>query len=127
MARKTTERGLGWHHQQAVEALKNRHEDGSACDWCGRARYLDRTRNWDYSPEGNHLSGVLQGDHSGMSRSEALRRGEKVPPPDRLLHAECNRQRGAGGNDHLAVVNRGAQTCQADTAGHTRAMPWPWD
>lgn len=122
MARKTTtERGLGWRHQQAVESLKNKHEDGSPCDWCGRARYLDPTRNWDYNP-GVRLSGVLQGDHSKMSRSEAIRRGEKIPPPDRLLHAECNRQRGAGGNDHLAAENRVYQSATE----HTYAMPWPW-
>lgn len=125
MARKTTDKGLGWHHQQAVEDLRNRHIDGSPCDWCGRERWLDPTKNWDYDPEqavrGN---GVLQGDHSRMSRSEALRRGERVLPPDRLLHAECNRSRGAGGNDHLAVVNRGTHS---ETRKPTRTMPWPWD
>lgn len=123
---KTTQRGLGWLHQQAVQALKNRHIDGKPCDWCGRPMFVDRTRNWDYNPEGSHLSGMLQGDHSGMPRSEALRRGVRVPPPDRLLHAECNRQRGTGGNDHLAA-NGGTQTYQDDGSGHTRSMPWPWD
>lgn len=123
MPRKTTERGLGWRHQQAVESLKNKHIDGSPCDWCGRAMFLDRTCNWDYNPGASHLSGGLQGDHSKMSRSEAIRRGEKVPPPDRLLHGECNRQRGAGGNDHLAAENRDSYQPATE---HVYAMPWPW-
>lgn len=124
MAKKTTERGLGFHHQQAVAALRRKHVDGSPCDWCGRPRYLDATQNWDYDPtKASHGNGVLQGDHSGMSRAECLRRGERVLPPDRLLHAECNRQRGSGGNDHLAAANRGA----ALQSGAELAMPWPWE
>lgn len=126
MAKKTTERGLGWLHVQAVEALKLRHKDGSPCDWCGRPMFLDQMKNWDYSPDAPlRGNGVLQGDHSRMSRAECLRRGEKVLPPDRLLHAECNRQRGAGGNDHLAVINRGEAVI--DTGDATPSMPWPWD
>ena len=125
MPRKTTDKGLGWRHQQAVEYLKLRHVDGSPCDWCGRARWLDPVKNWDYNPEAaTRGNGVLQGDHSRMSRKEALKRGEKVPPPDRLLHAECNRQRGAGGNDHLAVNRR--ETPAADSSAGTPSMPWPW-
>lgn len=62
---------------------------------------------------------MLQGDHSGMSRSEAIRRGLPVLPPDRLLHAECNRARGAGINDDiLSPVNR--------QAFDNLSMPWPW-
>jgi hypothetical protein len=126
LARKTTDRGLGFRHQQAVDYLRLRLTDGSPCDWCGRPRWLDATKNWDYNPEAaTRGNGVLQGDHSGMSRSESLRRGEKVLPPDRLLHAECNRQRGAGGNDHLAVNNRGM--AQVDIGESTPSMPWPWD
>ena len=120
MVKKTTEKGLGWHHQQAAQALKRKHKDGSPCDWCGRPRWLEPTRNWDYDPQKpTRGNGVLQADHSGMSRSEALRRGVPVPPPDRLLHAECNRQRGAGGNDHLAATNR--------QSASELSMPWPWD
>jgi hypothetical protein len=117
----TTEKGLGWRHQQAVEDLKRKHKDGSPCDWCGREMFLDRTRNWDYSP-GVRASGSLQGDHSKMSRSEAIRRGEKILPPDRLLHGECNRSRGVGGNDHLAAENRVFHS----VTEHVYAMPWPW-
>lgn len=116
----TTEKGLGWRHQQAVEQLKRRHRDGSPCGWCGRPMYLDRTRNWDYNPESTHpLSGVLHGDHSGVSRSEAMRQGLPIPMPDRLLHQTCNIQRGDGGNDHLAATARGRVSEQL-------GMPWPW-
>ena len=117
----TTERGLGWRHRQAVDALKRRHTDGTPCDWCGRPMYLDRTRNYDYNPQAtNPLSGVLHGDHSTMSRNEAIRRGVPIGLPDRLLHQSCNIQRGDGGNDHLAA--NGATT----PATERLAMAWPW-
>lgn len=121
MAKKTTEKGLGSKHQDAVKYLKQRHKDGSPCEWCGRPMWLDATQNWDYKPEKSGLrgNGVLQGDHSNMSRYDALRMGLPVMPPDRLLHAECNRQRGTGGNDHLAAMN--ADQVQDFT------MPWPWE
>lgn len=123
LAKTTTEKGLGTRHQAAVEYLKQVHKDGSPCDWCGREMWLEPTKNWDYdeSAPGRRGNGVLQGDHSVMTRKEALRQGMPVLPPDRLLHAECNRQRGAGGNDHLASNYREAQS-----AG-TLFMPWPWN
>jgi len=121
--KKTSDKGLGWRHQQAVEELKRKHVDGTPCDWCGKPMYLDRTQNPDYDPEGSRLSGVLHGDHSTQSRSEAIRRGQKVLPPDRLLHGECNRQRGAGLNDHLAASNR--ETDRGTTVEEL-SMPWPW-
>lgn len=118
MAKTTTEKGLGQRHRLAVEQLKRTHQDGSPCDWCGRPMFLDARLNFDYDPlkPGKRGNGVLQGDHSITARSDSLRKGEPVLPPDRLLHGECNRQRGRGGNDHLAVVN------------HTEelSMPWPW-
>lgn len=117
-AKKTAEKGLGWRHRQAVEELRRRHKDGTPCEWCGRPMYLDRTLNFDYDPD-KRLSGVLHGDHSVQSRSEAIRRGLPVLPPDRLLHGECNRQRGAGTNDHLAAMNRGTVTEEL-------SMEWPW-
>ncbi|AGT11705.1 HNH endonuclease [Mycobacterium phage Ejimix] len=98
--------GLGWRHQRALKALRRDHVDGSPCDWCGRPMWLDPTRNYDYDPEvKRNGNGVLQGDHM-EPRREYLKRGEPTPLPDRLLHAECNRQRGDGKNDHLAWVNR---------------------
>ena len=120
----TTEKGLGWRHVQAVEALKRKHVDGSPCDWCGRPMYLDRTRNWDRNPEANNqLSGQLHGDHSGMSRAEAIRQGLPIPLPDRLLHQTCNIQRGDGGNDHLAVVTR---EIPSTTTTYNLLIAWPW-
>jgi hypothetical protein len=117
---KTTARGLGWRHQQAVAALRRKHHDGSPCAWCGEPCYLDRTQNWDYHPDRNHLSGVLHADHNGLSRAEAIRRGLPIPLPNRLLHQTCNIQRGSGGLDHLAPANND----NIDTS--KLAMAWPW-
>lgn len=115
----TTERGLGWKHQQAAAGLRRRHQDGSPCAWCGRPMHLADERNWDYDPD-IVGSGHLQADHSGMTRAEAVRLGVPIPPPDRLLHKLCNGQRGAGINDHLAFANR--QASEAEPL----AMGWPW-
>lgn len=122
MPKKTVDKGLGKLHRDTVEYMKSIHKDGSLCDWCGRPMYLDPTRNHDYDPSkpGLRGNGVLQGDHSVLTRSEALRRGVPFMPPDRLLHADCNRQRGAGLNDHLAASN------QSTKAGELK-MPWPWN
>ena len=118
----TTEKGLGWRHQQAAESLKRRHQDGASCDWCGRPMYLDRTRNWDYKPDATNLvSGALQADHSAMTRGEAIRRGIPIPLPDRLLHQICNQQRGDGVNDHLAAANNNHQGNSPERC----LMPWP--
>jgi hypothetical protein len=121
----TTEKGLGWRHQQAVAYLRSVFKDGSPCPmpWCGRPMWLDATLNYDYdkSDPGKRGNGVLQGDHSKMSRAESLRRGEPVLPPDRLLHAECNRMRGEGLNDRAYAPT---DTSKAD-APYTPAMPWP--
>lgn len=116
MAGKTTEKGLGWHHQQAIQRLKDRHVDGSPCPECGRPRWLDPTKNFDYVPGGKKRgNGVLQGDHSKMPRSKAIRLGLPVLPPDRLLHAECNRIRGARDDSEIMSSSEEVLT-----------MPWPW-
>jgi hypothetical protein len=119
----TTQKGLGDRHRTAVKGLRLRHRDGSPCDWCGRPMYLDRTRNWDYHPDGGRTSGVLHGDHSKMSRTECLRRGLPIPLPDRLLHGTCNIQRGEGGNDHLAAAHTGKAPDTIDTTA--LLMDWP--
>jgi hypothetical protein len=117
----TTEKGLGWRHRQALETLFDHLNDGSPCAWCGRPRYRDRTKNYDYKPGStNPANGQLQGDHSKLSRSEAAARGIPIPPADRLLHGECNRQRGDGTNDHLAA--NAAPVSQTNEL----LMAWPW-
>lgn len=124
----TTERGLGWRHQQAVDALKRKHRDGDPCEWDGRPMYLERTKNWDYNPDStNPNSGELQGDHE-VARAEAIRRGVPIPLPNRLLHAECNRQRGDGSNDHLAWINSGRPPVMdiGPASSDNLHMPWPW-
>lgn len=100
-------RGMGWLHTQAVEALRQRHVDGSPCDWCGRPMYRDRTLNWDYDPQSKRRNGngTLQGDHI-VSRKKLMDAGLPIPIPDRLLHGVCNLQRGDGRNDHIAWINR---------------------
>lgn len=119
----TTAKGLGYRHQQATAALKRKHTDGKACDWCGRPMYLDRMRNWDFKPDStNPSNGSLHGDHSKTSRAEALRLGVPIPLPDRLLHGACNISRGEGGNDHLAAAVSGQGGISTDTL----AMAWPW-
>ncbi|KZM70768.1 hypothetical protein [Nocardia terpenica] len=104
--RTTTQRGLGWVHQQAVAALLRSLPDGSPCWWCGMPMYRDPARNFDQRQ--------LQGDHS-----TARAVGGTVT--DRLLHATCNGSRGDGSRDHLrpaitgqpvdAVSNRDDRGC----------------
>ena len=68
--------------------------------------WLNPALNWDYDPQSKRRgNGVLQADHT-IARKLFLEAGLPVPLPDRLLHGLCNVQRGAGGNDHLAWVNR---------------------
>lgn len=128
----TNQAGLGWPHRRRVEqlfaSLPPVGDPLNPCDWCGRPRHKDRTKNWDYSPAStNPTSGQLQGDHSKMSRSECIERGLPIPLPDRLLHGDCNRARGDGSNDHLAWCNSGKPPV-VDTVSATTelAMPWPW-
>jgi len=129
--RKTTkEKCLSGVHVRGRQRLERTHQEGDLCDWCGRPMYLhDPTKNWDYK-EGstNPLNGILHADHSKMSRSECLRRGLPVPPPDRFLHQTCNIQRGDGGNDHLAWINTGKSPMldMPAVSNEALAMPWPW-
>lgn len=108
-----------------------KHTNGAPCDWCGSPMYDDENRhkNWDYNPQStNPNSGKLQADHSKMSRDKAVELGVPVPLADRLLHGECNRQRGNGRNDHLAWINSGQPPVMDVKPGATAtlAMPWPW-
>lgn len=117
-----TELGLGYRHRIAADNLKRDHQDGTPCSWCGRPMYKDRTRNWDYNPDGGRDSGKLHAHHSKVSRSEAIRRGLPIPPPDELLHGVCNIQLGDGGNQHLAHVSGNT----APPPPTKLYMPWPW-
>lgn len=121
--RTQTELGLGWRHRQAADHLRDNHHDGKLCI-CGRPMFKDRTKNYDYDPQStNSTSGVLQADHSGMSRAEAIRRGLPIPLPDRLLHGECNRMRGDGKNDHLFTWGDATRAPAPDQPA--LYMPWP--
>ncbi|MFE3196251.1 hypothetical protein ACFXHA_45150 [Nocardia sp. NPDC059240] len=82
--RTTTQRGLGWHHQQQREALLARHRDGARCWWCGEPMYRDAVRNLDGES--------LAADHSHARAHGGTR-------ADRLLHGLCNKSRGDGSRD----------------------------
>jgi len=77
----TTARGLGWDHQQAVARLIRKLTEGTACWWCGLPMFKDKLRNWDRK--------ALAGDHT-------VPRVAGGTLADRLLHGQCNSQRGDG-------------------------------
>jgi len=82
----TTERGLGWAHQQIRAALLRGHRDGTLCWWCGRPMYRSQDLAADHT-----LARARGGGHA-----------------DRLLHARCNTERGDGSRDHLRPALRTA-------------------
>ncbi|MFC7450538.1 hypothetical protein [Rhodococcus daqingensis] len=122
MTRTTTERGLGWAHQQQRDRLLRAHHDGTPCWWCDRPMYRDRTLNFDHDPTGKDPnSGALAADHS-HARTHG---GTKA---DRMLHGRCNKERGDGSRDHLRPAVTGQPIEDAKTTHEalgTRAMPWP--
>jgi 5-methylcytosine-specific restriction endonuclease McrA len=71
----TTERGLGWTHQQRREQLLEQHIDGMLCGECRQPMWRDLQ--------------ALDADHS-------LPRSLGGTQADRLLHRSCNRRRGNG-------------------------------
>lgn len=81
----TTEKGLGWDHQQVAKELKRVHVEGTICWWCGEPMYLSQG---------------LAADHS-KARAKG---GTKA---DRLLHGPCNSARGKGERDHLRPALKG--------------------
>lgn len=108
----TTNRGLGWHHQQTRTRLLNRHRNGTPCWWCDRPMYRQPDDNFDHAP--------LEADHT-IARSQGGRTA------DRLLHMTCNRERGDGTRDHLRPALTGHSTPPAtDEPDDLRIMPWPW-
>ena len=114
--RTTTERGLGYQHQQNRRYLIANHVDGTLCWWCNLPMFKEAARNHDHAE--------LEADHS-LSRADGGHRA------DRLLHRICNRQRGRGQRDHLRPAATGtpilALAGQAvDALTDMRLMPWPW-
>ncbi len=95
--RTTTQKGLGWKHQQERARLLERLRDGERCWWCGKVM---------------RRSQALAADHS-VARSKG---GTKA---DRLLHDVCNKERGDGSRDHLRPA------LQHRTGGHQgNALAW---
>ncbi|MGB0972846.1 MAG: hypothetical protein ACPGVG_18090 [Mycobacterium sp.] len=88
----TTEKGLGWPHQQAVARLMRKLADGTLCWWCGLPMFLDKQRNWDRK--------ALAGDHT-------VPRVAGGTLADRLLHGTCNSQRQDGRCDDQRPVVQG--------------------
>lgn len=88
-ARTTTDKGLGWPHQQAVAKLLRKLIDGSLCWWCGLPMFRNRQRNWDRK--------TLAGDHT-------VPRVAGGQLADRLLHGVCNSQRQDGRWDNVRPV-----------------------
>lgn len=82
----TTEKGLGWEHQQQRQRLLRRLIDGDLCWWCSKPLFREAARNWD------HRS--LAADHS-IPRALGGNRS------DRLLHGTCNSQRQDGRYDDV--------------------------
>lgn len=101
----TTARGLGWKHQQQAKKLKTKHTPGTPCWWCGEPMYLEQGLQADHSIPRAQMAGTLA---------------------DRLLHGQCNGERGDGTKDHLRPALTGHRI-----TGHTgddlgrRVMPWP--
>ncbi|MGW6699628.1 hypothetical protein [Nocardia sp. NPDC055049] len=96
--RTTTQKGLGWAHQQRRKALLDVLRDGETCWWCGEPMYRVQALAADHSKARAHH------DHT-----EA----------DRLLHDVCNKERGDGSRDHLRPALTRA------TGGHAaNALEW---
>ncbi|WP_019204571.1 HNH endonuclease [Tsukamurella sp. 1534] len=111
----TTARGLGWTHQQNRRNLLAKHIDGTPCWWCNRPMYREPAQNFD--------SAGLEADHS-------VARAHGGHHADRMLHRQCNRERGDGTRDDQrpAITGTDQTTHQPPEASALapRHMPWPW-
>ncbi|QFG09105.1 HNH endonuclease [Mycobacterium phage ThulaThula] len=121
----TTDKGLGWRHQQDAARLLRRHENGTLCWWCGLPMFKSPLlpRNWD----GKQLAA----DHT-QPRAFGGKRA------DRLLHGNCNSQRRDGRLDHVrpallgchprdwaqALAAQGISTALPQGNTDTLAMDW---
>ena len=107
----TTQKGLGWLHQQQRERLLNRHVDGTPCWWCDRPMFRDPDRNFDNQP--------LAADHT----QARIHGGMKA---DRLLHNKCNSERQDGRNDDRrpAVTGESIEPAAADDRADWCLLDW---
>ena len=121
MTATTTQRGLGWNHQQNRRYLIANLINGTLCWWCALPMFKTAAANWDRAE--------LEADHS-LARAHGGHRA------DRLLHRTCNRQRKDGSLDHLRPAISGIHPSQWTAAiarqlhdkipTDHRRMPWPW-
>lgn len=95
-ARTTTQRGLGWTHQQRRAAMLRRHVDGTPCpcrpEDCGPGcpcRAAGR-------PLPMHRDPRLNADHMPLEADHTQPRSLGGTHADRLMLATCNRSRGDG-------------------------------
>lgn len=79
--RTTTQKGLGWEHQEQRRKLLRAHVDGTPCGHCGQPMF-----KWQ----------ALDADHE-LARAHGGRKA------NRLLHASCNRSRKDGTRDNPAL------------------------
>lgn len=108
--RTTTQRGVGYRHRKQVEYLHSTHIDGTPCWWCGKPMYRDPGRNWD----GRRLSG----DHS-------IPRSKGGTIADRLLHWQCNTDRGDGDRDDQRPALTGEKVTTPEGLGVLQIDCWP--
>lgn len=92
------ERGYGYAHVKARDALLRDLVDGTPCYWCELDLFRNPESNWDKSP--------LAADHSDERAAD----GGKA---DRLLHLRCNSQRQDGSRDD-------------ERPAVTGIPPWEW-
>ncbi|MGN7134573.1 hypothetical protein ACTHQY_15005 [Rhodococcoides corynebacterioides] len=78
----TSQKGLGWDHQQVRKQLLSQHVEGTPCGHCGKPMFK--------------ATQPLDADHE-LARHHGGRRA------NRLLHASCNRSRKDGTTPTPAV------------------------
>ena len=94
----TTQRGLGWKHQQIRARLIRALRPGTLCPRCGKPMY-----RWQQLDAGHSRERALYGPHVQA---------------DRVEHASCNRAAGAALGNRLRHAGRVAH--QTSKAKHSR-------
>lgn len=102
--RSTVQRGLGAAHRAQRRNLLQHHVEGTLCWWCDEPMFKAQG---------------LQADHSHPRSA-----GGTIA--DRLLHGDCNNERGDGSRDHLRPALTGRRNRKAVVDLGHRAMAWPW-